>query len=123
MGDGRRQQRVIAELYDRHSSEFYDYHAKYKSDETCYTCPAVVPPNTQQEIEALSRSLYESLELRGVVRLDFILRQDTQEAIFLELNTLPGFTTHSLVPMAARAAGWTSLQVLEAVLADVEPLT
>jgi D-alanine-D-alanine ligase len=105
------------------AADFYDYHSKYTSAETRYACPADVPDATRLEIESLSRALYESLELRGVVRLDFIVREKTDEPIFLELNTLPGFTTHSLVPMAARAAGWTSLQVLEAVLADVEPAT
>jgi D-alanine-D-alanine ligase len=104
------------------SEIFYDYHAKYSSNETRYTCPADVPETTAAEIEALSRALYEGLELRGVARLDFIVQEDGKLPIFLEVNTLPGFTTHSLVPMAARAAGWTSLQVLEAVLADAEPV-
>jgi len=100
---------------------FYDYHAKYSSSETRYTCPADVSDATRTEIETISRNLYGILELHGVVRMDFIVRADSDEPIFLEVNTLPGFTTHSLVPMAAHAAGWTSLQVLEAVLADRRP--
>ncbi len=102
----------------RPAAEFYDYEAKYHSEATRYECPAAVPEDARAEIERLARTLYERLELRGVARLDFILREETGVPVFLELNTLPGFTTHSLVPMSAAAAGWTPLQVLEAVLAD-----
>ncbi len=98
--------------------DFYDYHAKYTSDETEYVCPAEVSSTVRDEIQGVSRQLYGMLELRGVARFDFIVRADPEEPIFLELNTLPGFTTHSLVPMAARSAGWSPLQLLEAVLAD-----
>ena len=101
---------------------FYDYHAKYRSDETQYTCPAEVEAETQVEIETVSRTLYDLLQLNGIVRMDFIVREEDGQAVFLELNTLPGFTPHSLVPMAAHAAGWSSLQVLESVLANRQSL-
>jgi D-alanine-D-alanine ligase len=96
---------------------FYDYEAKYHSERTRYRCPADVSGQTAASIEEVSRRLYGSLELRGVARMDFIVSDDGRDS-FLELNTLPGFTTHSLVPMAARAAGWHPVEVLEAAVAD-----
>jgi len=96
---------------------FYDYHAKYVADDTRLQCPAEVPDRSAVEIERISTALFAALELRGVVRFDFILRPDGTP-VFLELNTLPGFTGHSLVPLAARTAGLSPLFVLEACLQD-----
>jgi len=96
---------------------FYDYHAKYVAEDTRFECPASVPAAARAEIEQVSTALFAALELRGVTRFDFILRRDGVP-LFLELNTLPGFTSHSLVPLAARAAGRTPLDVLEACLQD-----
>jgi len=103
---------------------FYTYHAKYESEATRFTCPAALPDATRVEAERLSVALYEALELRGVVRLDFIVPDEDPDAgapVFLEVNTLPGFTTHSLVPMAAESAGMTRLAVLESLLRDAAP--
>ncbi len=98
---------------------FYDYHAKYVAEDTRLTCPAPVPEATRREIESASESLYTALELRGVVRVDFMLRASDGAPTFLEFNTLPGFTSHSLVPLAAAAAGISRLDVLKAILEDV----
>lgn len=102
----------------RPAAGFYDYHAKYVSDETGFVCPAPVPEDVARHIAALSEGLYTGLELRGVARIDMILQEGSELPVFLELNTLPGFTSHSLVPMAARAAGLSALHVVEAILAD-----
>jgi D-alanine-D-alanine ligase len=99
---------------------FYDYHAKYEADDTQLECPARLPQETAEEIQRLTAALYASLELRGVARMDFIVGDALTRPTFLELNTLPGFTAHSLVPLAARVDGLSRLDVLEAVLADVE---
>lgn len=99
---------------------FYDYHAKYEAEDTQLECPARIPRETAREIGQLTAALYASLELRGVARMDFIVNGETGQASFLELNTLPGFTAHSLVPLAARVDGLSRLDVLEAVLADAE---
>ncbi len=96
---------------------FFDYHAKYEAEDTGLICPAPVPQAAREEIERVSLALFVALELRGVVRADFILRPDGTP-VFLELNTLPGFTGHSLVPLAARAAGLSPLDVLDACLQD-----
>jgi D-alanine-D-alanine ligase len=96
---------------------FYDYHAKYVAEDTRFECPAQLPPATRKELERVALALHEALELRGVPRVDFIVRPDGVP-VFLELNTLPGFTSHSLVPLAARTAGIPALDVLEACLRE-----
>lgn len=98
----------------------YDYHAKYLAEDTGFECPARIPSSAIETIESVSSSLYASLSLRGVARMDFIVRKADHAPVFLELNTLPGFTSHSLVPRAAAVAGYSGLDVLRAVLVDVE---
>lgn len=100
---------------------FYDYHAKYVSEATRFTCPADVPAAVREQIQALTLRMFEALELRGVARLDFLVRHDDSTPVFLEANTLPGFTDHSLVPLACRTAGLPALTVVEAILADRSP--
>lgn len=102
----------------RPSQGFYDFHAKYESEHTALVCPAPLAPHQQAELERLVTALYEALELRGAVRMDVILRRSDGAAVFLELNTLPGFTDHSLVPLACRVAGLTPVEVVDAILAD-----
>ena len=87
------------------------------AEDTAFECPARLAPATQAEIERVALALHEALELRGVPRVDFIVRPDGVP-VFLEVNTLPGFTGHSLVPLAARTAGIPALDVLEACLHD-----
>lgn len=96
----------------------YDYHAKYLAEDTGFECPARIPDGAAAEIARVSATLYAALELRGVARMDFIVRHADGAPMFLELNTLPGFTSHSLVPRAAAAAGFSRLDVLRAVLDD-----
>jgi D-alanine-D-alanine ligase len=82
----------------------YDYEHKYFSDETKYHCPAGLPDAVEQAIRQQSLAAFSILGASGWGRLDLILRRDGTWS-FLELNTSPGMTGHSLVPMAARAAG------------------
>ncbi|MFO1316371.1 MAG: D-alanine--D-alanine ligase [Burkholderiales bacterium] len=82
----------------------YDYHSKYFSDETKYFCPAGLPDAKEQEIRAMSLRAFDIVGCRGWGRLDLILRSDGTFSL-LEVNTSPGMTGHSLVPMAARQAG------------------
>ncbi len=98
----------------------YDYRAKYVAEDTHFQCPADLPADVAARIAAISAALYEALELRGVARVDWIVRDGNGEPVFLELNTLPGFTSHSLVPRAAEVAGLGRLAVVEALLADAE---
>ncbi|MBE7521308.1 MAG: D-alanine--D-alanine ligase [Burkholderiales bacterium] len=82
----------------------YDYEHKYFSDETKYHCPAGLPDTVEQAIRREALEAFSILGASGWGRLDLILRRDGSWS-FLELNTSPGMTGHSLVPMAARAAG------------------
>jgi D-alanine-D-alanine ligase len=82
----------------------YDYHAKYFSDETKYHCPAGLTEAREQEIRAMAMKAFDIVGCSGWGRLDLILRDDGTFS-FLEVNTSPGMTAHSLVPMAAKQAG------------------
>ena len=83
---------------------FYDYEAKYFSDETRYHCPCGLAPESEAEYAALVRQAFEAVAASGWGRVDFLLPEDGVPR-FLEVNTIPGMTSHSLVPMGARQAG------------------
>ncbi|MEO7742956.1 MAG: D-alanine--D-alanine ligase [Usitatibacter sp.] len=82
----------------------YDYQNKYFTDDTKYYCPAGVRPELEDEIRRVALKSFRVLGCRGWGRADVMLRPDGTYS-FLELNTSPGMTGHSLVPIAARAAG------------------
>jgi len=82
----------------------YDYEAKYFSDETRYFCPSGIDPVLEARIRADSLRAFDLIGCEGWGRLDLILRPDGRYS-FLEVNTSPGMTGHSLVPMAAKQAG------------------
>jgi D-alanine-D-alanine ligase len=84
---------------------FYDYEAKYRADSTRYLCPSGLDEVAEQEIRALSLRAFESLGCRGWGRVDLMRDARTGEFLVLEVNTSPGMTSHSLVPMAAAAVG------------------
>lgn len=84
--------------------EFYDYEAKYFSDDTIYTCPCGLDEET---IAAINELVAQTIKVTGVKhwgRVDIMLDEDCQPFI-IEVNTVPGMTDHSLVPMAAKQAG------------------
>ncbi len=83
---------------------FYDYRAKYHSDNTTYHCPCGLKESRERELAALARRAFDVVGASGWGRVDFML-DDDGTAWFLEVNTIPGMTSHSLVPMAARQAG------------------
>lgn len=84
--------------------EFYDYTAKYESDDTQYFCPCGLPPEIEEELKSLSLQAFHALDCSGWGRVDFILDEGGR-AWFLEVNTTPGMTSHSLVPQAAAQIG------------------
>ncbi len=86
------------------ATDFYDYDAKYLRDDTQYRCPCGLAPEREAEIRAQALTAFKALGCRGWGRVDFLM-DDAGRAYFLEANTSPGMTTHSLVPMAAREAG------------------
>lgn len=84
--------------------DFYDYQAKYVSDDTRYIIPCGLPPAREREIQALCRDAFRALGCSGWGRVDLMLDRSGAPHL-LEVNTAPGMTDHSLVPMAARALG------------------
>ncbi len=84
--------------------EFYDFHTKYESARTRYLCPCGLAPAQEAEINRQAEAAIRELRVSGWARVDLML--DRGQALWvLELNTVPGMTSHSLVPMAAAAAG------------------
>jgi len=86
------------------ANEFYDYEAKYFRDDTRYLCPCGLPPEREAAMQDLARRAFTVLGCRGWGRVDVLLDDDGKPYL-LEINTAPGMTDHSLVPMAARTAG------------------
>ncbi len=83
---------------------FYDYEAKYHSDKTRYLCPCGLPPEVEARFQALCLRAFAAVGASGWGRVDFMLDVDGEPRL-LEVNTVPGMTDHSLVPMAAKAGG------------------
>ena len=92
----------LIELKTTH--DFYDFDAKYKSNDTQYICPCDLDNETQQELQELVLQAFHVLGSKGWGRVDLMLDDDDQ-AWLIELNSVPGMTDHSLVPMAAKADG------------------
>ena len=84
--------------------EFYDYEAKYQANDTRYLIPCGLPPDAERIVQDEALFAFETLGCRGWGRVDVMLDR-SGKPYFLEVNTLPGMTDHSLVPMAARHAG------------------
>ena len=99
-------ERVLPPVALRAAGDFYDYHAKYVAEDTEYECPANLPPEAIERLGVLARTAFEALACRGWGRIDFMF-DERGEPQFIECNTAPGMTSHSLVPIAARAAGTT----------------
>ena len=83
----------------------YDYQNKYFTDTTQYLVPAGLPAGEEEAIQALVRRAYQVLGCRGWARADVMIDAATRQPYLLEINTSPGMTGHSLVPMSAKAAG------------------
>ena len=83
----------------------YDYENKYFTDEVKYQCPSGLPEALEMEISRIVLASYQSLGCRGWARADLMIRTSDNAPFLLEMNTSPGMTGHSLVPMSAKAAG------------------
>jgi D-alanine-D-alanine ligase len=96
----------------------YDYQNKYFTDEVKYLCPSGLPEAEEREIQRLSLAAYRTLGCRGWGRADLMLRAADRQPFLLEMNTSPGMTGHSLVPMSAKAAGMSYEQLCVHLLAQ-----
>lgn len=106
---------ILPSIRIQAAGTFYDYEAKYLSDETQYFCPGFEDPARESEIQTLVAKAWESLGCHGWGRIDVMLDSDGQFYL-LEANTSPGMTSHSLVPMAARQAGMSFSQLVVRIL-------
>lgn len=99
------------------ANEFYDYKAKYIADDTVYECPVQLPAEVVSTIQSMALTAFSALNCRGWGRVDFMLDAEGQPN-FIECNTAPGMTSHSLVPIAAREAGLDFPSLCLHILAD-----
>ena len=95
----------------------YDYEHKYFTDDTQYHCPSGLPEAEEREIQRLVVQAFRSLGCRGWARADIMIRASDRKPFLLEINTSPGMTGHSLVPMSARALGISYEDLCVGVLA------
>jgi D-alanine-D-alanine ligase len=96
---------------------FYDYDAKYLASDTQYRIPCGLAADKEDELKSLSARACEAVGTQGWARVD-VMQDGAGQFWLLEVNTVPGMTDHSLVPMAARAAGLDFQQLVLAILAD-----
>ena len=89
----------------------YDFEHKYYSEDTGYRCPSGLTPAEEAEVQRLTLAAYRLLGCRGWGRADLMQRASDGAIFLLEMNTSPGMTSHSLVPMSARAAGMSYEQI------------
>lgn len=103
----------------------YDYQNKYFSDDTQYLCPAPLDEALTQKIQAIAVKAFNAVGCAGWGRVDFMLRASDNEPFLLELNSSPGMTGHSLVPMSAKAAGISyedlCVQILASATLELKP--
>ena len=95
--------------------DIYDYHSKYFSNKTEYLCPSDLTEQQEKNIQAIAMKAFALTGAKGWCRVDFILDED-KNPYLLEINTVPGMTSHSLVPMAAKAAGMNFEQLVLKIL-------
>ena len=88
-------------------NEFFDYEAKYTPGVTNEITPAKIDNNLREQLESKAMYIYRHLNCRGIVRMDFILQQQSNKLFFLEVNTMPGQSENSIVPQQVRASGRT----------------
>ncbi len=103
----------------------YDYQNKYFSDDTKYLCPAPLDASLAQRIQEIAVRAFNAVGCSGWARVDFMLRASDNEPFLLEINTSPGMTGHSLVPMSAKAAGVSyedlCVEILRSADLDLKP--
>ena len=95
--------------------DFYDYDAKYLREDTRYTLPCGLPPAKERELQQLCLEAFDALDCSGWGRVDLMLDRAGRPWL-LEVNTAPGMTDHSLVPMAARHLGMSNAQLCVRIL-------
>jgi len=99
------QNQALPSIRIQPATEFYDYQAKYFRNDTQYHCPSGLTAAAETELKAAALAAFQVTDCFGWGRVDFMRDRTTDKFYFIEINTTPGMTDHSLVPMAARQAG------------------
>lgn len=108
---------VAGEIKVRHRDEFYSYTAKYlESDQTDLIIPAVLNDDLLHKFQKVAADIFVKLKCSGLARIDFFLKEDTQEIYFNEANTLPGFTTISMYPKLLQYSGISYKELLNKLI-------
>jgi D-alanine-D-alanine ligase len=97
--------RALPSIRIQPATEFYDYEAKYFRDDTQYHCPSGIEADAEARLQAMALAAFHATDCSGWGRVDFMRDARTGEFYFIEINTTPGMTDHSLVPKAAKQVG------------------
>ena len=109
--------RVLPVVEIKPKSGFYDYKAKYEKGMTEYVVPANIDEETEEQLKYFSKKIYMEFQLKGAVRVDFIIKEKVPYT--LEVNTIPGMTETSLLPKAANSIGISFDELVEEILRGV----
>lgn len=99
-------------------NEFFDYQAKYDGS-TAEITPAEIDDKVREEVQSTAKKLYKQLNCKGVCRIDFIYDTEKEELFFLEVNTIPGQSSESIVPKQVRSMGWTTKELYLRMLEEI----
>ena len=97
--------------------DFYDYAAKYDDDDTQYHCPCGLAEKEESQLQRMALTAFDAVGAKGWGRVDIMCDEDGQPSI-IEINTVPGMTSHSLVPMAAKADGYSFSELVFNILSQ-----
>ncbi len=115
LGNDRARVSVFGEI--RPSNEFYDYDAKYLSGKSAMEIPADLPAETCREMAEMARNAFRALDCAGMARVDFLVARATNDIYLNEVNTVPGFTRHSMFPRLWEASGLPYAGLLDELIA------
>lgn len=99
-------------------NEFFDYQAKYDGS-TSEITPAEIEDKVREEVQSTAKKLYKQLNCKGVCRIDFIYDSEKEELFFLEVNTIPGQSSESIVPKQVQSMGWTTKDLYLRMLEEI----
>ncbi len=97
--------KTLPVIWIKPATEFYDYEAKYTREDTQYVFDIPLPAHVLEQVRNVSEATHRAVGCRHLSRVDVMVEKRTHEVFVLEVNTMPGFTGHSLVPKAAEKAG------------------
>ena len=99
-------------------NEFFDYQAKYDGS-TAEITPAEIEDKVREEVQSTAKKIYKELNCKGVCRIDFIYDSEKEELFFLEVNTIPGQSSQSIVPKQVQTMGWTTKDLYLRMLEEI----